>query len=193
MRRLPLIIFILGLLLWGSTLFSPAPQQVSTQQTEAPMSHNIEYPRNAEVDQIFAELGITDISKVEAKVSDQTECAPMPSLRACAVSTDHLQVTFTSEWVNADILRKRATVGHEYLHWLWQNNIRPSDADLNAVYPLLVVRMKDYERLGVGTPAFLNEVNSIACTEVADYKLPLTLRQYCASHIPSRNLLPSYY
>lgn len=192
MRKL----FILFLLLAGlfisfalSTPIKPSDNLSATPEIVLPT-----YPRNPQVDQIFAELGITDIAQVEAKVSDQTSCTPMPQLRACAVSySDHLSVTFTSNWVNADRFRQRGTVAHEYLHWQWFKGDRARTEDLNAVYPLLVNRMRDYERLGVGSPAFLNEVNSIACTEVADYKLPPTLRQYCASHIPNRSALPSYY
>lgn len=170
-------------------LFLPAPTETPTTDTPVPT-----YTRYPEADRIFTELGITNIAQIQVIISDDTPCVETSTTRACALSyTDRVTIYLMTPWLNADPYRRRSTLAHEYLHWQWQKGDRASQADLDAIYPLLRGRMQFYENLGIGTPAFLNEVNSIACTEVADYKLPPTLRQYCASHIPNRNLLPSYY
>ncbi len=153
------------------------------------------YPRVPKVDQMFRDLGITDIAQIEVKLSDETGCPPSPTLRGCAFTfDDHMTVYLTSAWQQAP--NKYSTIAHEYLHWQWSKGDRASSTDLMAVYnsnSYFQQRMSFYNYLGVGSEPFLNELNSTVCTEWADSALPFNVLSYCTKHIPNRSLLPSNF
>lgn len=153
------------------------------------------YPRVPEVDQMFRDLGITNIAQIEVKLSDDTGCPPSPTLRGCAFTfDDHMTVYLTSVWQREP--NKYSTIAHEYLHWQWSKGDRANATELMAVYnsnSYFQQRMSFYNDLGVGSEAFLNELNSTTCTEWADSALPFNLLNYCTKHIPNRSLLPSNF
>ncbi len=153
------------------------------------------YPRVPEVDQMFRDLGITNIAQVEVKLTDDTGCTPSPTLRGCAFSyDDHMTMYLTSAWRREP--NRYSTIAHEYLHWMWSKGDRANATDLMAVYnsnSYFQQRMSFYNYLGVGSEPFLNELNSTTCTEWADSALPFNLLAYCTKHIPNRSLLPSNF
>lgn len=194
MKKLLLTIsslFVIGfaLLIIGAWSYSVTPEPVP-----APVVLPT-YPRAPEVDQMFRDLGITDIAQIEVKLTDQTACEWDATLRGCALSySDHMTLYLTSNWQKDP--NRYSTLGHEYLHWVWVKGDRANATDLMAVYNSnyrFKQRMAFYEKLGVGSEPFLNELNSIACTEWADAALPFNLLSYCTKHVPNRGLLPSYF
>ena len=95
-----------------------------------------------------------------------------------------------------DKTEEYAALAHEYLHFQWsKGNRAPTDA-LMQVYNgnyYLRQRMSFYNSLGVGSPDFVEELNSIECTEYADGSLYYVVLNYCTKYLPNRNVLPSYF
>lgn len=185
------VLLFFGIAWYSSTL--PEPQSNTT--TNIPVKVLPTYPRVPEVDQMFRDLGITDIAQIEVKLTDDTGCKPSPTLRGCAFSyDDHMTMYLTSVWQQQP--NRYSTIAHEYLHWIWSKGDRASTTELMAVYnsnSYFQQRMSFYNYLGVGSEAFLNELNSTVCTEWADSALPFSLLSYCTKHIPNRNILPSNF
>jgi hypothetical protein len=180
-------------------LVAAAQYNLQHQGVLAPQATQVKilptYPRVPEVDQMFRDLGITNIAQIEVKLSDDTGCPPSPTLRGCAFTfDDHMTVYLTSVWQREP--NKYSTIAHEYLHWQWSKGDRANATELMAVYnsnSYFQQRMSFYNDLGVGSEAFLNELNSTTCTEWADSALPFNLLSYCTKHIPNRSLLPSSF
>lgn len=88
------------------------------------------------------------------------------------------------------------SIAHEYLHYQWsRRNRAPTDA-LMQVYNsnyYLRQRMEPYNQLGIGSDDFIDELNSIECTEYADGSLYYVVLNYCTKYLPNRNVLPSYF
>jgi len=168
---------------------------VLAPQSSVPVKVLPTYPRVPEVDQMFRDLGITDIAQIEVKLTDDTGCTPSPTLRGCAFSySDHMTMYLTSVWQREP--NRYSTIAHEYLHWQWRKGDRANATELMAVYnsnSYFQQRMSFYNYLGVGSEPFLNELNSTVCTEWADSALPFNVLSYCTKHIPNRSLLPSNF
>lgn len=92
--------------------------------------------------------------------------------------------------------KELSSLAHEYLHYQWQKGNRASSDALMQVYNsnyYLRERMTPYNKLEVGSEDFLNELNSVECTEYNDSTLYYVVLNYCAKYVPNRNVLPSYF
>lgn len=194
MKRFLVLLVVVGILYAMSHNIGYSPQNATLQPIPQPTQPR--FTHEPRVQALLDELQV-DGSQIEIVSSDTTPCNPSAqvTLRACTSSTPQTaKIYLTSNFWQADPFRQRSTIAHEYLHTVYTKGIRPNPTDLYAVYnsnARFRERMDVYKHLS--EDYFLDELTAVICTEYSDSALPFTLVEYCTTHLPNRNALPSYF
>lgn len=187
MKKLAVLVTICLIVGWAYVVTQPKPTFVPPQAPQAP---KVTYQQDPTLVNYAHQLGI-DVSQLNLKY-DQPKVNFTPNggtVDAAFYAPNTLVIRPGSN-------NELKSVAHEYLHYQWSLGNKADPNLLMQVYNSNAAfrqRMYPYTSLGVGSEAFLNELNSIECTEYLDSSLPVNLLNYCKQYLPNRNILPSLF
>jgi len=201
MKRLGYILTLIGLL-WILSLVIGSEPYSNQEPTPKPAPVREAYQHPPDIDAMFSTLGLKDTQYIKVVYTDTTPCgtnnpASGVTTRACTETKDgKITMYLTSSFTSDTQISKYRTLAHEYLHIQWAMGDKANSTTLIDVYnsnSYFKSRMSPYEKYGVTSEQFLNELNSIECTEWDDSALPFSLLDYCKRLVPNRNVLPSLF
>lgn len=197
----------LGTFLILAAIFWVLPVVLGSGSNSNQPSTQVETPRatythTPEIEAMFSTLGLKDTQYIKVVYTDATPCGtnnPASGIitRACTETRDgSITMYLTSSFTSDTQISQYRTLAHEYLHVQYAMGHKADSTTLMNVYNsnyLFQKRMEPYSSDGVGSDRFLNELNSIECTEWDDSALPFSLLDYCKQYVPNRNVLPSLF
>lgn len=177
---------------WGDSTLT---QQATTQE---PPRTTYELP--AQVAPYVSTLGLdtnlVQYMKVEV-TPDGAKCSDGTAQNAAACMENGVMI-WPQQMFATRPDQQYALFAHEYLHFVWaeitpaeRQALSPSLEYVWANVPRFNKRLDTYA--GLTSEDRYNEMQAYACTEIADWKLPQDLLNYCVKYIPNRSVLPSYY
>lgn len=181
----------------GTALVAPEQIREVTQYKE-PVRPTYVVP--AEVAPIVRDLALdmnlVQYMKIEV-VPDVSRCGGGNASNTAACM-DNGTLIWPQAMFNTRPDQQYALFAHEYLHFVWaeidpaeRQTLSPSLEYVWANVPRFNKRLDTYA--GLTSEDRYNEMQAYACTEIADWKLPQDLLNYCVKYIPNRSVLPSYY
>ncbi|HVE80638.1 MAG TPA: hypothetical protein VNA68_00640 [Candidatus Dormibacteraeota bacterium] len=162
------------------------------------------------IEQWGADLGINrdDLLRTKARIAPLPMGCP-PGSTGCFAASYHAYgaikdgtIYLAPEILQRDLLEQRATLAHEYLHYVW---FISSESERNRLTPYLNIvygqhkaafdqRTASYHHRGVlpGSTDFTDELHSFIGTELHDSLLPPELLGWYTKWLPNRQALPNY-
>lgn len=184
---------LFGLGLWGWAAWPTKPVAVA-QGSFVP---------SAQMIVLGQRIGLTvdELKLTHAQVGSSAGCNGQYFVACFDPATDTITISekvFTSPYEDP-----ATTLGYEYAHFVWKITPESERAEIepamNAWYMAHKARVNATqsniirEEGAFGSPAFEDELHSIACTEVSDNELAPNLLTHCAAFLPNRMALRNLY